>query len=168
MTTREAACGCGQLRITCEGEPVRISVCHCLDCQRRTGSPFGFSTHYPRGQVTSIEGRASRFVRTADSGNYGHVPLLSGLRSERLLGAGRPPRARHGGGRRFRRSAISRSQALGLRIPQTCVGDRAGRNRAYRLRLFRTRKGPGRKAPDEAFSPASLHPSRACHFLEKP
>jgi hypothetical protein len=31
MTTRRAACNCGNLEIVCEGEPVRISMCHCLD-----------------------------------------------------------------------------------------------------------------------------------------
>ncbi len=69
MTTRSAACHCGQLRITAEGEPVRISICHCLDCQRRTGSPFGFSAHYPRSQITRIDGRSSTFTRAGDSGN---------------------------------------------------------------------------------------------------
>jgi hypothetical protein len=69
MTTRSAACHCGQLRVTAVGDPVRISICHCLDCQRRTGSPFGFSAHYPRPQVSRIEGRSNAFTRKADSGN---------------------------------------------------------------------------------------------------
>ncbi|HEY1613181.1 MAG TPA: GFA family protein [Rhizomicrobium sp.] len=69
MTIRHAACHCGQLRLTSEGEPVRISVCHCSDCQRRTGSPFGFSAHYPRAQITAIEGRHTAFTRKADSDN---------------------------------------------------------------------------------------------------
>ncbi len=69
MTTREARCSCGHLRLTCEGEPVRISICHCLDCQRRTGSVFGAQARFPRGQVTRIEGQASVFTRVADSGN---------------------------------------------------------------------------------------------------
>jgi hypothetical protein len=69
MTTRNAACCCGQLQLIAEGEPVRISVCQCRQCQRRTGSAFGFSAHYPREQVTRIEGRSSRFVRAGDSGN---------------------------------------------------------------------------------------------------
>jgi hypothetical protein len=69
MSTRQAACSCGQLRIACEGEPVRISVCHCLACKRRTGSAFGFQSHYPRAQIAGIEGRSSRFVRKGDSGN---------------------------------------------------------------------------------------------------
>jgi hypothetical protein len=36
--TRHAACNCGQLHLTIEGEPSRIAMCHCLECQRRTGA----------------------------------------------------------------------------------------------------------------------------------
>ncbi len=68
MTTRHAACSCGQLRAACEGEPVRLSMCHCLDCQRRTGSIFGVQARWPRGQV-AIAGKATKFVRVGDSGN---------------------------------------------------------------------------------------------------
>ena len=68
MTTRHAACSCGQLRVTCVGEPVRLSMCHCLECQKRTGSPFGVQARFHRDQVT-IEGRATEFTRIADGGN---------------------------------------------------------------------------------------------------
>ncbi len=68
MTTRRASCSCGQLSVTCEGEPVRISMCHCLACQQRTGSVFGVQARFPRDRVT-IAGRASEYVRVADSGN---------------------------------------------------------------------------------------------------
>ncbi|MDE2182637.1 MAG: GFA family protein [Alphaproteobacteria bacterium] len=67
-TMREAACSCGQLRIACEGEPLRVSVCHCLACQRRTGSAFSFAVQYPRDRVAAA-GRSSRFSRAGDSGN---------------------------------------------------------------------------------------------------
>ena len=30
MTTRHATCSCGQLNLTIEGEPARVSMCHCL------------------------------------------------------------------------------------------------------------------------------------------
>jgi hypothetical protein len=69
MTTRQASCCCGQLRVTCEGEPVRISMCHCLACQQRTGSVFGTQARFPRDQVSEIQGRATQFTRVADSGN---------------------------------------------------------------------------------------------------
>jgi len=69
MTTRRAACSCGQLNVTTEGDPVRISMCHCLACQRRTGSAFGVQARFPQDNV-SIEGRSTQYVRTADSGNH--------------------------------------------------------------------------------------------------
>lgn len=65
--TRTAACSCGQLSIACEGEPVRVSVCHCLACQQRTGSAFGSAAFFPRDDVT-INGSSSRWERVGDSG----------------------------------------------------------------------------------------------------
>lgn len=67
MTTRIASCSCGQLRVRCAGEPVRISICHCLECQKRTGSVFATQARFPRESVT-IEGRASHWTRVGDSG----------------------------------------------------------------------------------------------------
>lgn len=67
MVTRHAACSCGQLNLTATGDPVRISVCHCLACQRRTGSVFGAQARFERSNV-AIEGRSTRYRRTADSG----------------------------------------------------------------------------------------------------
>jgi len=68
MAVRTATCSCGQLSVACEGEPVRISMCHCLACQKRTGSIFGVQARFPRGQV-KIEGRHIAYERVADSGN---------------------------------------------------------------------------------------------------
>ncbi|THD61531.1 GFA family protein [Phenylobacterium sp.] len=67
MTARTASCSCGQLRLTCEGEPVRVSICHCLECQKRTGGVFGTQARFPREAVT-IEGRAATWTRAGDSG----------------------------------------------------------------------------------------------------
>jgi hypothetical protein len=43
-------------------------MCHCLACQRRTGSIFGIQARFPREKVTSL-GRSSTFLRKAESGN---------------------------------------------------------------------------------------------------
>ena len=67
MTLRLAQCRCGALKAACEGEPVQISVCHCLACQRRTGSAFAAQARYPTDRVT-LAGDAATWVRTADSG----------------------------------------------------------------------------------------------------
>jgi hypothetical protein len=68
MTAHTASCRCGQLRATVTGEPVRVSVCHCLNCQKRSGSAFAAQARWPVGQV-AIEGRSSSFEIVADSGN---------------------------------------------------------------------------------------------------
>jgi hypothetical protein len=67
MTTRVATCSCGQLRVRCAGEPVRISICHCFECQRRTGSVFGVQARFTVDNV-AIEGESRAWVRTGDSG----------------------------------------------------------------------------------------------------
>jgi hypothetical protein len=68
MSQRTATCSCGQLRVTCEGEPVRISMCHCLACQKRTGSTYGVQARWPRDRVT-IAGEEKIYVRVGDEGN---------------------------------------------------------------------------------------------------
>jgi hypothetical protein len=49
-------------------EAKAVVACHCVACQRRTGSPFGVLAQYPADQV-SIEGSASRYERPTDEGN---------------------------------------------------------------------------------------------------
>lgn len=68
MTTRTASCRCGKLKATVTGEPVRVSVCHCLDCKKRSGSAFAVQARWPAEQVR-IEGLSKSWVNTADSGN---------------------------------------------------------------------------------------------------
>ncbi len=46
---------------------MRISVCHCLDCQRRSGAPFAMQARFPDKQVR-ITGKAKVWLRMADSG----------------------------------------------------------------------------------------------------
>jgi hypothetical protein len=70
--TREAACSCGQLRLSAEGEPVRISMCHCLDCQRRTGSAFGMQARFASDHVRVV-GRSSEYTRISDEGDEGRT-----------------------------------------------------------------------------------------------
>lgn len=68
MTTRVASCSCGAVKATTEGDPVRVSMCHCFACQKRTGSVFGAQARFPKDKVT-LEGNTSVYERIADSGN---------------------------------------------------------------------------------------------------
>jgi hypothetical protein len=65
MATRVAACHCGQLHLAVEGEPFAVSICHCLACQRRTGSAFGMQAGYNADQVR-ITGRYNDYSRISD------------------------------------------------------------------------------------------------------
>lgn len=67
MITRTASCRCGALVARCEGEPVRVSACHCLACQQRSGSAFAVQARWPVEQVT-LTGDRREWTRVADSG----------------------------------------------------------------------------------------------------
>lgn len=69
MSLRVAKCRCGQLRAECHGEPQRVSVCHCLECQRRTGSAFAVQARYAKTDV-AVEGSSRLYERTGDSGMW--------------------------------------------------------------------------------------------------
>jgi hypothetical protein len=68
MSPSTASCRCGRLRATVAGEPVRVSVCHCLNCKKRSGSAFAVQARWPKEQAR-IEGVSKTFVKVADSGN---------------------------------------------------------------------------------------------------
>lgn len=64
--SRSARCACGQVQLHCSGEPAKVSVFHCLECQRRTGSAFGVAVFFARTQVR-ISGDTHVYTRGSDS-----------------------------------------------------------------------------------------------------
>lgn len=66
MTARTAACSCGQLSVTVEGEPKGVGVCHCLACQQRTGSAFAYLASF--SEPYEVRGQATEYVRVGDAG----------------------------------------------------------------------------------------------------
>ena len=66
---RFARCHCGSLSLKCSGEPTKVSMCHCEDCQRRTGSAFSIAAFFERGSVERVSGGATTFTRGSASGH---------------------------------------------------------------------------------------------------
>jgi hypothetical protein len=66
MPSRTASCVCGQLRIDVAGVPLGVGVCHCLACQRRTGSVFASLASF--APPYTVTGRATEYVRVGDQG----------------------------------------------------------------------------------------------------
>ena len=67
---RVAHCACGNLEARTSGEPVIVSVCHCFDCQRRTGSAFGAGAFFEKSAVHLAHVRSvpKTFTRTVPAG----------------------------------------------------------------------------------------------------
>jgi hypothetical protein len=66
MVSRTAACSCGQLSVQVEGEPRGVGVCHCLACQRRTGSVFAALASF--SAPFKVIGKATEYLRVGDQG----------------------------------------------------------------------------------------------------
>src|SRR5215472_2087002 len=64
--TRIAQCSCGSLRVGTTGDPI-VVLCHCRECQRRTGAPFGVGAYFKKEQVQS-SGNEKIYERGSDSG----------------------------------------------------------------------------------------------------
>jgi len=65
---RTASCSCGSLRVDVAAEPLGVVACHCLACQKRTGSPFGLGAYFAESQL-SVSGESRTFVRPTDAGH---------------------------------------------------------------------------------------------------
>jgi hypothetical protein len=52
MTEVTGGCQCGAVRIVARGEPLRVGICHCLDCRKHHGALFHASAIFPDIAVT--------------------------------------------------------------------------------------------------------------------
>ena len=63
------SCHCGFITIEGEADPERVSICHCTDCQTRTGSAFGVIVPVP-GDTFRVSGQPTTYLKTTpESGN---------------------------------------------------------------------------------------------------
>lgn len=68
MQVRLAKCHCEQSVIRCSGNPRKISMCHCRDCQRRTGSAFSIAVFFARESVAIERGQLVSYTRDSATG----------------------------------------------------------------------------------------------------
>lgn len=86
---RTADCSCGQVNLVCKSEPLRTAVCHCFECQKRTGSVFGVQARFNKQDV-AVNGDLVDYTRVAESGNevtYSFCPRCSTTMLLRLSAA---------------------------------------------------------------------------------
>ncbi|HEX9931797.1 MAG TPA: GFA family protein [Allosphingosinicella sp.] len=73
---RRASCRCGGLTAIARGEPPRVSICHCLNCKRRSGSAFSYNATFAEEQV-EVTGAPSRYRSTGDEGYWAEDELCA-------------------------------------------------------------------------------------------
>jgi hypothetical protein len=66
-TVRTGRCLCGGVTVELTGEPLAVSLCHCVNCQKTSGSAFSVIALVPIGNVR-FTGPVSIFNDVADSG----------------------------------------------------------------------------------------------------
>ena len=164
MLPRTAACWCGQLSVTVDADPVRVSVCHCLACQRRTGSVFGAQARFP-AESAQVQGQSKQYVRNRRLRKPPDAQLLPRLWCHSSLHGRRPGRTHCNPGRRVRRSDVPNSAILRLRGAHAQLGQHAQRYRAHALGRIEWRPTiPAQKRSPQTISAGSTFtlPSMIC------
>ena len=52
MTQTTGGCLCGDIRFVATGDPIRVGVCHCIDCSKHHGAVFFAAAIFPTEAVT--------------------------------------------------------------------------------------------------------------------
>lgn len=62
----EGGCVCGFLRYVTHGDPLRVVVCHCTWCQRRTGTAFAVEPMFKAEQIEILGGPPTKYRHISD------------------------------------------------------------------------------------------------------
>jgi hypothetical protein len=65
----EGGCHCGGVRYAVTAPPLAVNACHCDDCKRLSGGPFGLYAHVAKAALEIRGGARDTFRRTGGSGN---------------------------------------------------------------------------------------------------
>jgi hypothetical protein len=66
-------CVCNAVRFKAIGEPLRVTICHCKWCQRRTGTAFGVEIVFYDNQVQFTGAEISRYRQSPTSPDGGSI-----------------------------------------------------------------------------------------------
>ena len=70
---REGGCSCGEVRYRLTSEPLFIHCCHCLNCQRQTGSAFVINVLIETDRVELLTGEPQQVDLPRDDGSTQQV-----------------------------------------------------------------------------------------------
>jgi hypothetical protein len=61
-------CHCGQVAYEARVDPAKVTICHCTDCQRLTGTAYRVTVPAPRESFRLLRGTLTTYVKTGDNG----------------------------------------------------------------------------------------------------
>lgn len=64
----DGQCHCGRVSYEAEIDPKNVSVCHCMDCQQLTGSPYRVTVICDREQMRLTGAAPKLYAKTGDNG----------------------------------------------------------------------------------------------------
>jgi hypothetical protein len=70
---REGGCACGGLRYRMTAEPMFVHCCHCLNCQRQTGSAFAIKLLIEAARVEVLHGTPQPVDAPRDDGSVQRI-----------------------------------------------------------------------------------------------
>ncbi|QPC87655.1 GFA family protein [Mesorhizobium sp. NBSH29] len=65
----DGSCHCGKITYEAEVDPAKVSICHCVDCQKFTGTAFRVTVPVSENDFHLLSGEPKIYVKTAESGN---------------------------------------------------------------------------------------------------
>jgi hypothetical protein len=69
----EGGCSCGAVRYRLTSAPMIVHCCHCLDCQRQTGSGFVINAMIETDRIERLSGEPEPVSMPTDSGRPHHI-----------------------------------------------------------------------------------------------
>ena len=69
MAPNEGGCSCGEVRYRLSSEPLFVRCCHCLNCQRQTGSAFVVNALIEADRVELLAGEPRPVAVRRDAGD---------------------------------------------------------------------------------------------------
>lgn len=66
--THEGGCSCGAVRYRLNAKPMFTHCCHCLDCQKQTGSAFAINALVETSRIDMLKGAPKPISMPTESG----------------------------------------------------------------------------------------------------
>jgi hypothetical protein len=87
---REGGCSCGAVRYRLTSEPMFVHCCHCLNCQRQTGSAFVINLLIEADRVELLSGEPEPVAVPRDDGSTQRIYRCPACRVAVFSEYGRP------------------------------------------------------------------------------